>query len=104
MKDNIWIGLICISGKPDNPILDGCLGAYVNTLAWAENIEEFHQTVSINALKMNLHVEEILWAEPIEDRLRKNNIDDYLIELANEIETKGDCRFGIFHAWEEREH
>jgi len=103
MKDNIWIGLVCLSGRPDNPILDGCLGAYVNTLAWAENIEEFRQTVYRNSLEIKLNLDEILWAEPIEARLKKNEINDYLIELANEIETKGDCRFGIFHAWEERE-
>jgi hypothetical protein len=84
--------------------LEGCPGAFVNVLALAEDDKEFIKIVSAEAGELGLKVDEIDWMEPLEDRLAKFEIEQYLLEFAEEIrEEGGGSRFGIFHAWEDNE-
>lgn len=96
----IWIGLIGVKRRNNSPLLKGCKGAYANVLAEAESNEEFISIVSNQAEELLFAVNENVWYEPLEKRLEKHNVDNYLLEFAREINEQGGCRFGIFHARE----
>jgi hypothetical protein len=51
----------------------------------------------------DLHLQEVLWAEPITLRKKRCEIERYLLQLGTEVEKDGDGRFGIFHAWEDED-
>lgn len=97
----VLLGLVRVIGPLDNPILDGCKGAYVNVVARARNEIEFSKIVITKAEEIGLIVDHIEWIEMMVDRLRKFVIEEYVIKLAQEVEKEGGCRFGVFHAWEE---
>jgi len=96
----VWIGLLNLSGSPNNPILEGCLGAFVNVLAYVKNSDDFVEVVSDKLSEMELILEEVIWSESLETRLQKYDIEDYLLELATTINNQKECYFGIFHVWE----
>ncbi len=53
--------------------------------------------------RLGLQHEEVLWAEPLKDRLHRFGIDDYLLEIAGKLQPGEEGAFGKFHAWEGEE-
>ena len=100
LKDEVWIGLVALSGAPTNPALQGSNGAYSNVLARCHNKDEFRASVSHAASSLDLRLEELLWADPLTTRVRRHEVEEYLLDLAREVESEGCVRFGVFHTWE----
>lgn len=51
---------------------------------------------------LGLQHDEILWSEPLEDRIKSPGVADYLLEIAAGLQPGGGV-FGRFHAWETEE-
>ena len=98
--EGVWIGLFGVIGPPDLPELDGCPGAYVTVLSMACDKQSFLSRVWIDAEALGLAVQEVVWCEPLETRLERYDIEDYLRQLAEEVRAHDETRFGVFHAWE----
>tara|TARA_B100001093_G_C26782235_1_gene995151 strand:- start:536 stop:868 length:333 start_codon:yes stop_codon:yes gene_type:complete len=103
-KKEVWLGLIEISGDPDNSILDGCCGGFSNFLIYADSSSIFEKFVEVSAANLSLKVEKIIWSESLSTRLKNFDIDNYLLKLAAELDPKVDEGvWGEFHVWEENE-
>lgn len=100
---NKWIGLVQVSAKKKNTILNGSLEAFVNVVVWANDKEMFYNTVSDEAKKMDLKIEEVEWSEPIYIKAKENKLEKYLLDNADKIKKEKDCIFGVFHTWENDE-
>jgi hypothetical protein len=96
----ILIGLVELSAPSDNLILEGGLGAFVNALAYVENEEEFLVIVSDELSQRGLNLERIIWSQPIESRLKEYGIEEYLLDLARNVNEREICKLGKFHVWE----
>jgi len=97
----IWIGLVELSAPAaGNLILEGCPGAFANALAYAKDEDEFLVIVSDELSKGGLKLERIIWSQPLESRLEEYGIEEYLLELARNVNEREVCKLGKFHAWE----
>jgi hypothetical protein len=99
-EQRIWIGLFAATGEPDNIHLQGCPGAYVTVLGRARNESIFRKRVTDQAGTIGLIIDEMVWSEPLSERLKRFEVEPYLHSLVVEAEKTGQIMFGIFHAWE----
>jgi len=98
VKKEVWIGLVNIKPKPGNTLFDkDVIGAYVNVLAQATNINEYSNEVVKMLNNYNVKLINIEDAEPLSIRRSNFNVDDNLIKLSLEVEQTGKPRFGQFH-------
>jgi hypothetical protein len=69
----------------------------------ASSYDECVSRIRTDAHEIGLEVDEIVWCEPLEDRLARYDIEDYLLQHANATRNDGATRFGVFHAWEDED-
>ena len=98
--EQVWIGLLGLTGPPENQYFEASPGAYVTVLARASDQAVFRARAAQGARELGLEVKEVLWSEPLQGRLRRYDIEEYLLSLADEVRETGELRFGVFHAWE----
>ena len=101
MTPEPWIGLVCLKGSPENKILDGCKGAYSNFITLASSAKQFKDSAICIAGELDLQCEDILWAEPLNRRKKRFDIDAYLLDKSNGLSPDCEGIFGKFHTWEE---
>jgi hypothetical protein len=99
----VWIGLACLKGDPSNPILDGCYGAYSTFLAFSHDRQTFEESVKEEVRRLGLQYDGVLWSEPLNDRIHRFGVEDYLVEIASKLLPGEAGVFGRFHAWEREE-
>jgi hypothetical protein len=99
-RDELWIGLCELSGSAESPILKGSKGAYANYLAMCANRNDFRQAAESSARDVGLLLTNVEWSEPYWQRSERNEIDEYLRNLAGEVTRTGVGRYGLFHAWD----
>lgn len=99
-SEAVWLGLVEVTGPPDIPELSGCPGAYVVILAMASDNISYLNQIRKDVESLGLKVVEVAWCLPIKDRTQQYDVEEYLLELAKEVELTSETRFGIFHAWE----
>ena len=98
-SSQIWIGLIVVTGPPENEFLDGCLGAYVNVLSYAKSYNDYRAQIEEEVNSYGLTIEDIEWAKPLEERLSEFDIESYLLEKAEAVRRTKLVHFGQFHGW-----
>jgi hypothetical protein len=100
MNGHIWIGLVGIVPYEGNDSLGkGTGGAYTNVLGYADNYDDFVSKVA-NALKtQGFEMFEIEDVELYSDRILKFQVDNEIIELAREVESKNEYRYGKFYTF-----
>lgn len=104
LPKEVWIGLVGMKPKPGSTFFDeGIKGAYAQILAWADSTTEYKAQIEEALNFYHLYLHTIDNVEPLAERLSKYVIDDYLLELANEVRTTGNARFGTFHEFENEE-
>ena len=99
-KKTAWVGLVKLAGEPSNPILDGCRGAYSTFLTLSVSRRSFRNAAQKEAENLDLRLVSLVWCQTLESRLQDYNVDDYLLELANNLRS-GSGYYGKFHVWEE---
>jgi hypothetical protein len=101
IKANIWIGLVQISNRPDNGLLDGAKGAYVNVLAMANDSFDFIEKVKKALANLELGFVQIEDVEPFSERSKYYEMDENIINLAIEVSKTKELCFGNFHTFNE---
>jgi hypothetical protein len=101
MNKQIWVGLAEVKPQPGCEMLKEGQGAFVHTMAWAEDAEQFQRVLHrcFGQLKMGLI--EVRHAEPwaVRSQTDAQNIPEFL-DLAQQIsEDMTKVSFGTFHAW-----
>jgi len=64
---------------------------------------DFREGVDVEAKELGWQCHEILWSEPMADRLERFDIDDYLLGLSRHLQPDGEGLFWKFHSWEREE-
>lgn len=96
---SVWLGLVHLTGNPENSILDGCLGAFTNATAKVNNLKDFEDAVRKAAENLDLHLEEIKWAMPILERLKTYDIEDDIYESALDTAETGVLSFDTLEGY-----
>jgi hypothetical protein len=98
-KKELWIGLAIIKPYPTNTILNGAKEAFVNVISPAQNISNFAYQVE-EALKiLGFELNEIEDAEKFYQRIKEHEVEDCILELAQEVEKTDELKFGNFHIY-----
>ena len=100
MNKQIWVGLAEVKPQPGCELLQENKGAFVHTMAWAENVEQFETVLALSCLQFKMDLTGVLHSEPWTMRDQCETESEELRELAKEI--IGDVSkvaFGTFHAW-----
>lgn len=101
MNKQIWVGLAEVKPQPGCEMLKEGKGAFVHTMAWAEDAVHFERVLSRCFGQMKMDVTGLRQPEPWMVRShRENGGSTELLELAQQIskdETK--IALGTFHAW-----
>jgi len=97
-KNIIWIGVVELTGTPTNAILEKCEGAISVFLTVANTRRDFLREAEKEASVLELKVVEILWAEPLQQRLKRYEVDDDILDKAARLKCKGE--YCEFHVWE----
>ena len=101
--ESVWIGLVGLTGPSDSSILEGCPGAFANFIAVAASETHFRRAAECRARMIGLNLDEVLWCEPLDRRLEKFDVDQYLLDLARSVLCGEEACFGRFHVWEAEE-
>ncbi|MFN8166798.1 MAG: hypothetical protein U0X76_11700 [Bacteroidia bacterium] len=96
---NIWIGLAHVTNKFDNDILGDSRAAYVNILAIATSMNDYHIKAKDAIEKLGLECIEIEEIENLLERSKNYRLKNSIIYLANEVIKTGLVQFGNFHTF-----
>ena len=96
----IYIGLVKVLPKPENKDFKEAKGVYVNVLTIANDSEEYELKVKEAMTYYGFICEEMEDVEKLSDRLENNEVSEDILELAKEIKSESDVRYGQFFIWE----
>lgn len=97
----VWIGLAQVIERRGGNVLQGSPGAFVNILARACGVEEYHAVVTGAVDELSLDLKEIEDAEPLWQRTNRTSVEPQLLNEAELVRITGAVRFGTFHAFDE---
>ncbi len=97
----VWIGFFGLEIDQGNEVLPGCVYAYVNALAVADNALEFVARVkeACNELKFLLNEDDDV--EPFLERAGAYELGVEIYKLADLAESEGGVVFDTFHGAED---
>ena len=95
MPKEVWTGLVAVTPKRGSKTLNNAGGAYVNVLAWAEDVTQYRKLVQEALKKRKLDVEKFENAGPLAnyDVTKRPK----MLRLAKEVRKSRSVRFGTFH-------
>lgn len=113
MNKQIWVGLVEVKPQPGCEMLKEGKGAFVHTMAWAEDAVHFKRVLARCFGQMKMEVTEVRQPEPwvvrsqredelLEGLSQGEKADELqeLFELAEQIsKDEAKVAFGMFHAW-----
>jgi hypothetical protein len=95
----MWIGMVEVKCPPQNDILDGAKGAYVNIVAPAASEKDFYHQVEKAVKSLDLNLVNIDDAEPLSQRMTDYQVDEEIEKIAQEATEQNSLRFGTFHTF-----
>lgn len=98
--DELWIGLVELTGPCENPILSGSRGAYASYLTWCHDSSSFRAAAKQSAMDIALTLVKVHWAEPYRRRILRYELEDYIYNIAQDVTKRQHGLFGRFHVWE----
>lgn len=101
MNKQIWVGLAEVKPQPGFEMLKEGKGAYVYTMAWAEDAVTFQCVLARCFDQLKMELVDVRQAEPWAVRSLRGdeNISEFL-DLQGQIsEDMSKVAFGTFHAW-----
>ena len=104
MSDDIWIGLAHVKPRPRNEVLGNVAGAYVACVGLAHEIEEYFDLVVREMDKLGLDVIVIEDIEFLADRMKKFDVSEDIIDLAEKLDGENRILFNEFHTYKYEEH
>jgi hypothetical protein len=101
MHKQIWVGLVEVKPQPGCEMLKEGKGAFVHTMAWAEDAVHFKQVLTRCLGQMKMDVMGVRQPEPWSVRSGREDEDSAeLLDLAQQIgKDEAKVAFGTFHAW-----
>ena len=84
----------------DNNVLPGCAEAFTNAISLAQNKKEFFNKVSIELEKYGFDLSSMEEIELFDLRKNRCQLDQELLEIAEEASMKGTVEFTTFHGYE----
>jgi len=95
----VWVGLVEVSGPPENEFMAGGIGAIGHVVAIATDEESFRLAACIAAKNVGLAIQSIEDAEPVAARIRTGTMVEELINLSARTAVDGETRFSQLHSW-----
>ena len=101
MNKQIWVGLAEVTPQPGCEMLKEGKGAFVHTMAWAEDAEHFKRVLTRCFGQMKMDLGGVRQPEPwVVRSQRQDEGSPELLELAEQIsQNEAKIAFGTFHAW-----
>jgi hypothetical protein len=101
MNKQIWVGLAEVKPQPGCEMLKEGKGAFVHTMAWAEDVVHFQRVLARCFGQLKMDVNEVRQPEPWVVRSSREDEDSpELLDLAQQIgKDEAKVAFGTFHAW-----
>ena len=101
MNKQIWVGLVEVKPQPGCEMLKEGKGAFVHTMAWAEDAVHFQRVLTRCFGQLKMDVNGVRQPEPWVVRSSREDEDSpELIDLAQQIsKDEAKVAFGTFHAW-----
>ena len=100
MNKQIWVALAEVKPQPDCEMLKEGKGAFVHTMAWAEDAPAFKRVLERCFGQLKMELVGLRQPEPWEVRRRREGEDAELADLAQQIgEDTAKVSFGTFHTW-----
>lgn len=100
---NIWIGLAHVKPNSGNTSLQDAIGAFVPSLALANNAEDFADKVTSLLEEYDFEVLELEDIEPLETREKHSKISIDIESLASEISNDNPVLLDEFQAYDNLE-
>ena len=104
MADDIWIGRAHVKPRPRNEVLGNVVGAYVVCVGLAYEIEEYFDLVVREMDKLGLDVIVIEDIEFLADRVKKFDVAEDILDLAEKLDSENRVLFNEFHTYKHEEH
>jgi len=101
MNKQIWVGLVEVKPQPGCEMLKEGKGAFVHTMAWAEDAVHFKRVLARCFGQLKMDVNGVRQPEPWVVRSQREDEDSpELLDLAQQIsKDEAKVAFGTFHAW-----
>jgi hypothetical protein len=101
MNKQIWVGLVEVKPQPGCEMLKEGKGAFVHTMAWAEDAVHFQRVLARCFDRLKMDVNGVRQPEPWVVRSQREDEDSpELLDLAEQIsKDESKVAFGTFHAW-----
>ena len=99
----LWVGRIEVrSPQPENKILEGTKGAFVDIVTWATDPEEFRRNAELVLGKLDLFIAGLDNLEPIEIReKRSRGLTEEIEEMVSRAQNNPHAIiYGTFHTYE----
>lgn len=101
MKSRVWIGLVGLTPRQGNRMLEGAKGAFVNVVAFVSDADQYRQQVTCALNETDFDVFDIDDVEPFDDRRSSYEVDDAIIALADECQKDHAISLGAFYPFTE---
>lgn len=95
----MWIGLAEVHQRPGANVLLDRNDAFVNVLAQAYDRASFHRAIVSALHGIGFELIQLDDAEPLRVRLESYDLEDEVLQLAQEVKATGEPRLGQFHTW-----
>ncbi len=99
MKKEIWIGLVEVISQRENDVLALNEGAFVNVLTKADSEKEYSRKVKTMFQHYNIKVKNIEEIEILAERMKRQDIEESLLQIAERIKSNNHVIFGTFHTY-----
>ena len=97
---DVWIGLAHVKPRPGNDLLDGAIGAFVPSLALAENEEDYASKVTALLSEYGFHVLDLDDIERFEERLKRFPVHEDIVALVSSLSPEEPVALSDFDAYE----
>ena len=104
MADDIWIGRAHVKPRPRSEVLGNVAGAYVVCVGLAHEIEGYFDLVVREMDKLGLDVIVIEDIEFLADRMKKFDVSEDVLDLAEKLDGENRILFNGFHTYIYEEH
>ena len=99
MERELWIGRLEVRPVSTNSPLAGRAGAFVQTIVYARDAEEFELQASATLAELGMEITRIEELDPLDERRRNGTISRDLEILASEVSETNPVAFDDFHAY-----
>jgi len=99
-KQDTWVGAVEVKPKQGNTMFGKAPGAFTNVVCRAKSVAEFEDIVKLMLGRMELDVLEIEDVARLSQILEDGEVDEELVELANQLSDKVTFLYDTFYVYD----